>query len=109
MIGNFLRWILHWFGQGMKLWLFGAMASICTIPAYLPLALLEDIAPDFEELGVFGKIGIISAVFFLSATSIAIFTAVLASQLRDHPLRPFVPSKARKSIPQKSLKPEKQS
>ena len=93
MISNFLRWVLHWVSQGLKLWLFGAMASLCTIPVSLPLAFLEDATPDFSALGMIGKISYIVATIFFLAMSIAIFTAVLASQLRDHPLQPFTPKR----------------
>jgi len=96
MISNFLHWILHWVGQGLKLWLFAAMASICTMPASLPLAFLEDANPDFEGVGPLPKAGYLAGTIFLVALSIAIFTAVLASQLRDHPLQPFAPKRRRK-------------
>ena len=86
---NVLRWLLHWFGQGLKLWLFAALASICTVPLYLPLGLLEDGAYEFSELGTLSKIGVVAGYILCYAVGLAVFTAVLASQLSDHPLRPF--------------------
>ena len=96
MIANTLRWFLHWLGQGLKLWLFAALASICVTPIYLPLGLLEDGAYHFDELGLLGKTGIVAGYIICYAIGIAVFTAVLASQLKDHPLRSFVPPDKRK-------------
>ena len=108
MIANTLRWILHWLGQGLKLWLFAALASICVVPIYLPLGLLEDGAIHFNELILIGKVGIVAGYIVCYAIGIAVFTAVLASQLKDHPLRSFVPSNKRKSELDDQIKPAEQ-
>lgn len=97
MITNTFRWILHWLGQGLKLWLFTTVSSICLIPLYLPLGLLEKGASHFDELGLPGRIGIVVGCILCYAIMIAVFTAILARLLKDHPLRPFVPSSRGKS------------
>ena len=93
MITNSLRWILHWLGQGLKLWLFATVASICLVPLYLPLGLLEDGIRHFDDLAPLGKFGVVAGQIVCFAVGIAVFTAILASQLKDHPLRPFTARK----------------
>ncbi len=94
-MNNALRWLLHWIGQGLKLWYFSALASFCLIPLYLPLRLLGDGADHFDEIGTLSTIGVVVGYIMCYAVGLAIFTAVLASQLSDHPLRPF--KRSRKS------------
>lgn len=93
MIINMSRWILHWLGQGLKLWLFAVLASVCVLPIYLPLGLLEDAACYFDEFTLLGKSVVLAGRIVCYAIAIAVFTAVLASQLKDHPLRAFISKK----------------
>lgn len=104
MIRNAIGWLLHWIGQGLKLWLFALIASICLIPIYLPLGLLENGAYRFSELGIPGKVGVVTGYLLCYGLGLAVFTAILASQLKDHPLRPFQPS--RKDATELGEKPE---
>ena len=104
-----ILWILHWLGQGLKLWLFAVLASICVLPIYLPLGLLDDGADHFDDLFLLSKIGIVAGYTFCYAISIAVFTAVLASQLKDHPLRSFTPSTGRKNKSSDKNKPVEQA
>jgi hypothetical protein len=97
MLVKVIRWILHWLGQGLKLWLFAAVASICVVPIYLPLGLLKGGAYHFDDLFLLSKIGIVAGYIVCYAISIAVFTAVLASQLKEHPLRSFIPETGRKN------------
>lgn len=91
MISNSLRWLIHWTGQGLKLWFFATVASLFLLPLYLPLELLDNVTLDFGQLGWLAKILAGAGYIACFALGIAVFTAVLASQLRDHPLRPFTP------------------
>lgn len=91
MISNSVRWVIHWLGQGLKLWLFATIASLCMVPLYWPLGLLESWTRRFEELGLFGKSIVVLGHLVCYSVGLAVFTAVLASQLKDQPLRPFVP------------------
>lgn len=89
MIVQVLRWIVHWLGQGLKLWFFAALASVCLFPLGVPLGLLEDGAFHFEKLSILGKAGIVVGYVVCFAIGTAVFTALLASFLKDDPLRPF--------------------
>ena len=91
MIGNVFRWILHWLGQGLKLWFFATVASICVFPILLPLEFLKKWANHSDEIGLLAKLGVTAGHIACFSVGIAVFTAVLASQLKDHPLRSFVP------------------
>jgi len=97
MISTF-RWLLHWLGQGLKLWLFAALASTCVLPFYLLIGLLDHGSYHFDELPLIGKIGISIRYVACYAIGVAVFTAILASQLKDHPLRPYA-SKKRTQMP----------
>ena len=97
MVANTLRWILHWFGQGLKLWIFAFIATLCLLPIKLPLGPLEEAADHSDELGLFGKIGTVAGHIACFVVGIAVFTAVLASQLKDTPLRSFIPNKNREN------------
>lgn len=91
MINLILQWIWHWFGQGLKLTIFAMRASICLLPIYLVLELLKDGASQFGELWILSKIGIIAGYIVCYVVGLAVFTAVLAHQLRDDPFR-FTPT-----------------
>lgn len=82
-------WGLHWFGQGTKLGLFTLLAGF--FPALVKPAaqlLLDSVEPFAEQsLGI--KAATISACVFLILLGIAVFTALLASMLAEHPLRPY--------------------
>ena len=84
-MGTAFKWLFHWIGQGAKLWLFSVMASLCTLPAYFVAALAGEHLPD----GGPGESVAIVIGIFCFFVGLAIFTAVLASQLQDNPLKPF--------------------
>jgi hypothetical protein len=86
---NVLLWFFHWLGQGLKLCFFSALAWVYLLPLYLPLGFLENGAFEFDGLGTPGKLGVVVGYILCYAVGLAIFTAVLASQLSDDPLRPF--------------------
>jgi hypothetical protein len=75
-------WLFHWFGQGLKLFFFALVATLPALLAYLPMMGLEILGlsrfPLVVQLVIHG---------LSHALALAIFTAVLHSQLKDHPLR----------------------
>ncbi len=91
MIAKTVGWLFHWLGQGLKLWLFAVVAALCLLPLYIPLGLLERGSDHFGTLGLIAKISLVLGYILCYAVGIAVFTAILASQLKDHPLRPFTP------------------
>jgi hypothetical protein len=91
MIANTVNWIIHWLGQGLKLGLFSTVATMTWFPIYLPLGWLDDWASPFAGLSLPGKLAAVAGYVTCYATGIAVFTAVLASQLKDQPLRPYTP------------------
>ena len=87
MFVRVLRWIIHWFGQGLKLWMFAFLGYMLAFPITLLLQLF-DVSPDrLGEMSLVGKIGVWAGFVTVSAVGIAVFTAVLASQLDSNPLR----------------------
>ncbi|GEP44486.1 hypothetical protein [Brevifollis gellanilyticus] len=89
MISLTLRWLLHWTGQGLKLWMFATLASICVAPFGFLLQMLEMTVDPFEKLGPVGKAGAVAGYALGFTVTLAVFTAILASLMKDHPLRPF--------------------
>ena len=83
-----IRWLLHWFGQGMKLWLFWAVAFLCAVPIQLPLEFLRGVSKRFDTLGLPVQIGVVLGFIICAMAAVAIVAAVLEYQLRDNPLRP---------------------
>ena len=107
---NFLLWILHWCGQGMKLALFSLLGVLCTFPISLFLGFLEWIG-NHEKTPEFVGLLLLVAYLFFGALGLAVFTAVVASQLKDQPLRPYVrkggtPGQVEESSDQESTKSE---
>ena len=88
MIPYAIKWVAHWFGQGLKLYLFALVAllvsgSLCLLPTII-LSLL------FEKLELTEQVN--QALEFILITigvvmSVAVFAAVLANQLSSQPLR----------------------
>ena len=99
MLVNTVNWIIHWFGQGLKLGLFATVATMAWFPIYFPLGWLDDWASPFGELSLPGKLAAAAGYVTCYATGIAVFTAVLASQLKDHPLRSFTPRRRADGTP----------
>ena len=93
MIAYSLCWLFHWFGQGLKLGMFSTLAYLCVVPLYLPLTLLERPLNEFDQLSFIGKFGTVAGCAVCVASGIAVFTAVLASQLKNHPLKSPPPAK----------------
>lgn len=88
MMAYALRWILHWFGQGLKLLLFAFLAAVFTIPFSLAAGLVEFLA-GLPDAAWAGRVITVTGIGILFVLATAVFAAIFASQLRDHPLRPF--------------------
>lgn len=85
----YMFWILHWLGQGLKLCLFMLIASFAFFAVGLLLAGVESMTGPFRELLLPMKVLVVAVHVICNAVGLAAFTALLASQLKDHPLRPL--------------------
>ena len=83
-----LRWHLHWVGQGLKLYLMMVIAAMVTTLLAGPLFVLGEWLFGSVEPGarLIRAIAVGLQVIGVGI-GVAVFTAVLHSQLRDHPLR----------------------
>jgi hypothetical protein len=82
-------WILHWALQGLKLWLFTAVALVVALLACIPFAIIESGLKRFLEPSQFTSIVAFIASGLGIIVALAVGTATLASMLNDHPLLPF--------------------
>jgi hypothetical protein len=82
-------WILHWALQGLKLWLFAAVASMVAFLACLPFGIIESALKKFLEPSQFTSVTAFIAAGLGLVVALAVGTATLASMLNDHPLLPF--------------------
>jgi len=84
-----VMWTIHWALQGLKLWFFAVVALIAALVACLPFALIDSGLNKFLEPSQFTNIASVVFTGLSLIVELAVGTAVLASMLDDHPLRPF--------------------
>ena len=84
-----LVWMKHWFVQGLKLWLFAGLASIFVMPVAFVLALVNEMTQGLANPDLLVQVGVILLQGVGFVVGLALFTAILASQLKEHPLLPF--------------------
>ena len=81
-----LRWFWHWSRQGLKLLLFLFVGALVISPLQWPLDLLNEWQEGYVEppVHVRGVVILVGIVCFL--VSVSVFAAVVAAQLKNHPL-----------------------
>ena len=88
-LSTIVMWILHWALQGLKLWLFTAVALVVAMLACFPFAIIESGLKKLLEPSQFTSIVAFVASGLGIIVALAVGTATLASMLSEHPLLPF--------------------
>lgn len=83
-------WITHWALQGLKLWLFATVALLIVAVLCFPMAMIEAEFNRLLEPSSITAIVLGASRVLCFIVALAVGTAVFASMLNEHPLRPFV-------------------